>query len=169
MGRSDRKKVIDEIARYAGQVIDSDAYRECVGFRHHCRTTIADHMVHVAVVSLSLCSLLSFTNPDRERMVRISMTHDLAMVHRHEYSRYTTAFRHPFDSAAIAEDILPLSRKEETAVKRHMWPLCVLPPTCREGWILTLADKICAFQERFGKNIPWAQYVEDSRKGASDR
>lgn len=157
------KTIIDEIGLYADPVLASEAYKECLTFGHHCNTTIADHMVHVAFVSLTLCSVLSFVNIDldRRRMVLISMTHDLAMVHRHEYSHgwCTTAFKHPLESAAIASDILPLSDKAVKAVKRHMWPLCVLPPTCREGWILTLSDKICAFQELFGTQRAWAELV----------
>lgn len=32
-----------------------------------------------------------------------------------------------------------------------MFPLTVIPPTCREGWIVCLADKYCSLYETFKK------------------
>ena len=37
-----------------------------------------------------------------------------------------------------------LSAVEENAILRHMFPLTPIPPRCREGWIICLADKLCA-------------------------
>jgi len=30
-----------------------------------------------------------------------------------------------------------------------MWPLTVIPPMCREAWIVTTADKYCSLMETF--------------------
>ena len=40
-----------------------------------------------------------------------------------------------------------LSPIEENAILRHMFPLTLIPPRCREGWLVCLADKICAVCE----------------------
>lgn len=46
----------------------------------------------------------------------------------------------------------------ENAILRHMFPLNIKPPTCKEGWIITLADKIVSI-----KNLPnireWPKYI----------
>ena len=34
-------------------------------------------------------------------------------------------------------------------IKRHMWPVTIIPPTCREAWLVTTADKICTILEVF--------------------
>lgn len=33
------------------------------------------------------------------------------------------------------------NKRIENAILRHMFPLNIKPPTCKEGWIVTLADK----------------------------
>ena len=42
-----------------------------------------------------------------------------------------------------------LSPIEENAIHRHMFPLTPIPPRCREGWLVCLADKACALCEVF--------------------
>ena len=32
-------------------------------------------------------------------------------------------------------------------IKKHMWPLTIIPPACREAWIVTAADKYCSLLE----------------------
>ena len=40
-----------------------------------------------------------------------------------------------------------LTRREEDIIKKHMWPLTVVPPLCREAWVVTAADKYCSLLE----------------------
>ena len=44
-----------------------------------------------------------------------------------------------------------LTDTERDIIKKHMFPLTVIPPTCREGWIVCLADKYCSLYETFKK------------------
>ncbi len=41
----------------------------------------------------------------------------------------------------------PLTMRERDIIKKHMWPLTVVPPMCREAWIVTVADKWCSAME----------------------
>ena len=36
---------------------------------------------------------------------------------------------------------------EKTMIRRHMFPLTLVPPTNLEAWVLCVADKICTVQE----------------------
>ena len=50
-----------------------------------------------------------------------------------------------------------LSEKEKEIIRKHMWPLTIIPPTCREAWIVNSADTFISLMEtiasrkRFGK------------------
>lgn len=39
---------------------------------------------------------------------------------------------------------------EREIIKKHMFPLTPIPPTCREACLVCLADKICAAKETTG-------------------
>jgi uncharacterized protein len=40
-----------------------------------------------------------------------------------------------------------LTDREQEIIKKHMWPLTIVPPTCREAWIVSMADKWCSTLE----------------------
>ena len=56
-------------------------------------------------------------------------------------------FRHPFTALRNAEADFSLTARERNIIVRHMFPLVPIPPTCREAWIVCLADKYCALRE----------------------
>ena len=43
--------------------------------------------------------------------------------------------------------ICSLSEREKEIIKKHMWPLTVKPPKCREAWVVCLADKYASTLE----------------------
>lgn len=42
---------------------------------------------------------------------------------------------------------------ERNIISRHMFPLTVVPPMCREAWLVCLADKYCAVKETFSPAV----------------
>ena len=50
------------------------------------------------------------------------------------------------------------NKRIDNAILRHMFPLNIIPPRYKEGWIVTLADKVVSF-----KNLPsikeWPKYL----------
>ena len=54
-------------------------------------------------------------------------------------------YRHPNYACLNAKELYPLlSEKEEKIIRRHMWPLTLMPPGSKEGFVVTFADKYCA-------------------------
>ena len=47
----------------------------------------------------------------------------------------------------MPETIFELTRVEEDIISRHMYPLTLRPPMCKEAWIVCAADKYCALRE----------------------
>ena len=56
-------------------------------------------------------------------------------------------FYHPSRALHNAQKEYTLTKRQEDIIKKHMWPLTVVPPMCREAWIVTAADKYCSFME----------------------
>ena len=56
-------------------------------------------------------------------------------------------FYHPGIALKNASAEYQLTPREKDIIKKHMWPLTVVPPMCREAWIVTLADKWCSTLE----------------------
>ena len=40
-----------------------------------------------------------------------------------------------------------LTDRQRDIIGKHMWPLTLRPPACREAWIVTMADKYCSLME----------------------
>ena len=58
------------------------------------------------------------------------------------------AFTHPFTAYQNAKKQFDLNWTEKEMILTHMWPVTFFTiPLCREGWILTIIDKKCAFHE----------------------
>ena len=50
---------------------------------------------------------------------------------------------------------------------RHMFPLVPVPPTCREAWIVCLADKWCALRETVAGRLRRKGEADDGVSGES--
>ena len=80
------------------------------------------------------------------------MLHDYFLYdwHNHIHKkgwRNLHGFTHPETALNNARKEYQLSSREQDIIKKHMWPLTLVPPLCREAWIVTAADKYCSFLE----------------------
>ena len=46
-----------------------------------------------------------------------------------------------------ASKYFSLNEKEREMIKKHMWPVTIIPPRTKEGFLLTFIDKYCALME----------------------
>ena len=84
-------------------------------------------------------------------MVRGALLHDYFLYDWHDKSRENYqrlhGFYHPGIALRNASMEYELTLREKDIIKKHMWPLTVVPPLCREAWIVTTADKYCSLLE----------------------
>ena len=59
----------------------------------------------------------------------------------------------PAERCRMPGKIFKLTIREENIILRHMFPLNVVPPMCKEAWLVCLADKICASKETVAGRI----------------
>lgn len=155
---SDRKQIEAErrrleIESVGRQVLESKLFEAGKHQIHHGASTVALHTLEVADSALQITDALEKRGirVDRKSVILGALCHDLGIIGRKEKfkNNLECCMRHPIDSVKAAEEIIPEEMDDHLRriISRHMWPATPLPPTSREGWIVDLADTICAIND----------------------
>lgn len=116
-------------------------------FRQHGSVTTLSHAIRVARASLRLARVLRLSVNERE-LVRGAMLHDYYLYDWHEPGHAGHATRHPLRAEGNALRDFDLSARERNIIVAHMWPFPpTRMPTCREAWLVCIADKYCSLVE----------------------
>ncbi|WP_253200962.1 HD domain-containing protein [Collinsella sp. zg1085] len=128
-------------------------------FIQHGTVSVYAHVISVAMRSLAFADVLRrlHIKVDRPSLIRGALLHDYFLYDWHDPdpAHKIHGFTHPFIALARAREDFQLSHCEETIIKRHMFPLVPIPPSCREAWIVCIADKICALHETIAARSPF--------------
>jgi uncharacterized protein len=113
-------------------------------YNHHRGKTRLEHVKEVAYLSFLWGKRLSL---DCEAIVRGALLHDLFYYDwLHEGPRLH-GFRHHNIALRNAREITLLTKKEEDIIKKHMWPLTVVPPRYMESLVVSLVDTFCSARD----------------------
>ena len=118
-------------------------------YRQHCDVNTYVHCINVAFISYSICKKLKL---DYVSATRAAMLHDLFLYDWREKrpkKKFTDkhAFKHPKIALENAKTVTELNAKEEDIILKHMWPVTIVPPKYKEGYVITIADKYSATME----------------------
>ncbi len=123
-------------------------------FPHHGTITVFDHSLNVVMTSLRIANRLSLTKKQKENIIIGGMLHDFFLYDWHEGRIRKDGIHcwlHPKVALGNANSCFELNKQQKNIIRSHMFPATLLhPPTCREAWIVSAADKICAVKEYFG-------------------
>ena len=136
------------ITRTDAQLEREGRYARTRRFYQHGGVTVYAHCVRVAALSCRLADAMGLA-VDRAALVRGALLHDYFLYDWHEKddSHRLHGFTHPRAALNNACADWELSPRERNIILRHMFPLTPVPPACREGWLVCMADKICAVHE----------------------
>jgi len=88
---------------------------------------------------------------NRRELIRGALLHDYFLYDWHDKEHVQIhnlhGFYHPGIALKNASAEYRLTPRERDIIKKHMWPLTMVPPMCREAWIVTVADKWCSTLE----------------------
>ena len=120
----------------------------------HGTTTVYEHCVQVAYESY-LFAKEHQLQVEMEQLIRGALLHDYFLYDWHEKRKghHFHGFTHPGTALKNAEKEYELGDIERNIISRHMFPLTVVPPMCREAWLVCLADKYCAVKETFSPAV----------------
>ena len=127
-------------------------------FIQHGDVSTYDHCLLVAYYSFLWMRKLHIRCSEDE-LIRGALLHDYYLYDWHKKEKWHRihGFRHPGFALSNAQRDFELSEKEKEIIRKHMWPLTIIPPTCREAWIVNSADTFISLMEtlasrkRFGK------------------
>lgn len=105
----------------------------------------------------------------RRELIRGALLHDYFLYDWHipddENPHRLHGFYHPGVALRNALKEYHLTEREKDIIRKHMWPLTVIPPGCREAWIVSAADKWCSLLETLHMHRGHGAILEKLREG----
>jgi len=145
------------IVKYGRRIILTEEFMHTFEQTHHLNTTVGDHTLSVAAEAVKLCLMRGYSDEETIRnVVTAALCHDLGIMGRKEkYSNTAQCYlKHPLDSVDVYMGVT--GEQEERvmdSIRNHMFPVKPGMPRYKEGWILTLADKISSFRKKWGNRL----------------
>lgn len=148
--REQKKELYRLYKEYASDILKSENFKSTRNYIQHGSMSVHNHCMDVARKSIAISKF--FRIPCNERdLIRGALLHDYFLYDWHNKNRENYQFFHGFYHPGIAlknaSKEYKLTPREQDIIKKHMWPLTVSPPRCREAWIVTTADKYCSLLE----------------------
>jgi uncharacterized protein len=133
-----------EFSETAAPLLDNPSVKALSQYNHHKGKTRLDHVKEVAWLSFLWGKRLSL---DCRAIVRGALLHDLFFYDWLREGPRLHGFRHHNISLKNARKVTSLSKKEEDIIKKHMWPLTIIPPFYKESLIVSLVDTFCSTRD----------------------
>ena len=145
-----RRELYKLYKKYAADILKSENFKNTRNYIQHGSMSVHSHCMDVAGKSIAISKFLGIRCNERD-LVRGALLHDYFLYDWHNKNRENYQFLHGFYHPGIAlknaSKEYKLTPRERDIIKKHMWPLTVTPPRCREAWIVTMADKYCSLLE----------------------
>lgn len=148
------KRIHALLKEHGDDILQSENFKKTRAHIQHGTMTVHNHCMDVARYSLLLNKKLRI-GCNKHDLIRGALLHDYFLYdwHDKEYLAHRQrlhGFHHPATALRNAEKEYSLNDIQREIIKKHMWPLSVIPPMCREAWVVTAADKYCSFLETVG-------------------
>ena len=118
-------------------------------FIQHGNTSVYAHSLAVAY-ECCLFAERHHLDVDYASLIRGAFLHDYFLYDWHDKNhihKRPHGFYHPQAALDNARQDFLLNEREENMIKRHMFPLTLVPPRYKEAWILCYIDKVCSGRE----------------------
>lgn len=147
---NDKKQNCDSFTDCISDLISNNSVKSMKRFIQHSDVSCLEHCVNVSYYSFLVCRFLRL---DCCSAARGGLLHDLFLYDWHRNStekprKGMHAFTHPKIALQNA-GIFNLNDIEKDIIKKHMWPLTIIPPRYPEALVVSFVDKYCAVIETF--------------------
>ena len=130
-------------------ILRHEEFLKLKDFFHH-NSSIYDHVLSVAYLSYRICK---YCKLDFRSAARGAVLHDFFLYDWRNHDepdlpdRKFHGFAHPSIALTNARKYFSLNEIEEDIIKKHMWPLTIVPPKYKESYIVSFADKYLSSKE----------------------
>jgi uncharacterized membrane protein/HD superfamily phosphodiesterase len=148
-----RKPFEDEFYDITKDIYMHDEFIKLKLHQHH-NSSIYDHVMDVSYFSYRACKFLKL---DYRSAARGALLHDFFLYdwRNHDVpdlpAKKFHGIEHPKIALANAKKHFILNDIEKDIVRKHMWPLTLVPPKYKESFIVSFADKYLASKEFVNK------------------
>lgn len=140
----------NRIREAAQDILNSQNFNSTKEYIQHGNVTVNMHCMNVAKYSVAMARRLHIHCSETE-LIRGALLHDYFLYDWHDKDYISPhklhGFYHPGRALKNAMNEYTLTPREQDIIKKHMWPLTIVPPACREAWIVSMADKWCSTLE----------------------
>ncbi|MDY6831014.1 MAG: phosphohydrolase [Thermodesulfobacteriota bacterium] len=134
----------DEFMDILAPLLDTADVQRLSGFRHHGFNTRLEHSLEVAWRSYAAAKTLSL---DYASTARGALLHDLFFYDWTTEGPRLHGYRHPKIALQNAVRTADLNKKEKDIIRKHMWPLTLMPPRYLESWVVCFVDTCCSIKD----------------------
>lgn len=139
-----------KLREHATDILISDNFQSTKKHIQHGTMTVNAHCLDVAKYSIIISDKLHLGCSERD-LIRGALLHDYFLYDWHDKGHVELhrlhGFHHPRIACENAMKEYELTLREQEIIRKHMWPLTIVPPRCREAWVVTMADKWCSTLE----------------------
>ena len=153
-----------EFYKLAEPILRNSEFQRRRTFLHH-QDSVYEHSLRVAWTAYKMAKRIQlYKKINIQNVVIGALLHDFYLKPWRENKNPILWKKHGFIHGSIAAmnsyQFFPdlMNIRIENAIKRHMFPLTVIPPRYIEGWIITMADKYVSL-EVFKKPKELPRYI----------
>lgn len=142
----------EKLIMHAEDILASDKFHLTSTFIQHGDVSVYEHCLMVAACAIKINEQLKIKCNERA-LIRGALLHDYFLYDWHNGASKDNihpklhGFYHPGIAMRNAKRDFKITILEQEIIKKHMWPLTVIPPMCREAWVVTMADKYSSLLE----------------------
>ena len=144
-----RRPFEDEYYEAINDIYEHEEFLKLKEFFHH-NSSIYEHVQDVAYLSYRISKYLKL---DYRSAARGALLHDFFLYdwRNHDVPDLPRKKFHGIEHPTIAVDnarkYFSINEIEEDIIKKHMWPLTLVPPKYKESFIVSFADKYLSSKE----------------------
>ena len=153
LNMEERKPFEHEFYDIINDIYEHDEFLKLKLHQHH-NSSIYEHVMAVSYFSYRACKFLKL---DFRSAARGALLHDFFLYdwRNHDVpdlpAKKFHGIEHPKIAVANAKKHFILNDIEEDIIRKHMWPLTLVPPKYKESFMVSFADKYLASKEFFDK------------------